>query len=60
MCGAQLYGNGELCAHHHGVVDDWAEANRIMCNFFHRGILLNRLRDENRVGPMFTDGGEAY
>jgi len=36
-CGLQLTGNGELCPHHHCVYgDDWAEANRLMCDFFHR------------------------
>jgi hypothetical protein len=43
-CGLQLYGNAELCPHHHCIFgEDWAVANRIMCDFFHRGKLLARL-----------------
>ena len=36
-CGLQLP-EGELCPHHHCVYgDDWAVANRILCDFFRRG-----------------------
>lgn len=36
-CGSQLSGDAALCPHHHAVYgDNWAEANRIMYDFFHR------------------------
>lgn len=43
-CGLQLTGDLGLCPHHHCVYgDDWALANRIWCDFFHRGIAHPRL-----------------
>lgn len=43
-CGFQLSGDAELCPHHHcAYEDDWASANRIMCDFFHRGRTMPRL-----------------
>ena len=42
-CGETLIGGSRLCPYHltsHG--DDWAMANRIMCDFVHRGIVLSR------------------
>ena len=48
-CGLQLLGNGELCPYHHTAYgDDWHVANRIMCAFFHRGIVPPRLACEER------------
>lgn len=48
-CGLQLSGNAELCPHHHCVYgDNWAEINRIMCDFFHREIAPPRLSKEER------------
>lgn len=36
-CGLQLSGVDALCPHHYCVYGkDWAVANRIMCDFFHR------------------------
>lgn len=36
-CGLQLSGEAALCPHHHCVYgDDWAVANRMMCDFLHR------------------------
>lgn len=36
-CGLPLSGDVDLCPHHHaGQPDDWAQANRIMCDFLHR------------------------
>lgn len=43
-CGLQLAGDAGLCPHHHCVYGgDWATANRIQCDFFHRGIVPKRL-----------------
>jgi hypothetical protein len=57
QCGLQNDGVVELCGHHavtHG--DSWAVGNRIMCAFFHRGIVPPRLdlpeRDDNFWGPI--------
>jgi hypothetical protein len=48
-CGLQLTGDGALCPHHHCVYgDDWAAANRIMCDFFHRGKVPPRLNRSDR------------
>lgn len=47
-CGLSLSGDAALCPHHHCAYgDDWPEANRRMCNFFHRGdIALGAWRRE--------------
>ena len=38
-CGDETDGRA-LCPHHSlGYEDDWARANRIMCNFIHRGVV---------------------
>ena len=41
FCGFHIRGNSELCPYHHDdnfLALDWATGNRLMCNFFHRGI----------------------
>lgn len=39
-CGLPTSGARELCAHHDaGYGEDWADGNRIMCDFLHRGIV---------------------
>jgi hypothetical protein len=39
----------ELCPHHHCVYGpDWATANRIQCDFFHRGVVPPRLSTDER------------
>jgi hypothetical protein len=44
MCGQQVVGNAGLCAHHVAAsTDGWAVENRIMCDYFHRGIAPPRL-----------------
>ena len=36
-CRSSLSGSADLCPHHHtGQPDDWAQANRLMCDFLHR------------------------
>jgi hypothetical protein len=56
-CGVPLTGTG-LCAYHHHHPDDsqWATANRIMCDFIHRGIEPSRLSEPDRWG----DAREEY
>lgn len=47
-CGLQLSAGEALCPSHHSLYgDDWASANRIMCNFFHRGIVPPRLQESD-------------
>jgi len=47
-CGLQLAGDATLCPHHHIANDDWAAANRIMCNGIHRGQWAPRLSPTER------------
>lgn len=36
-CGLALAGDADFCPHHQtGYAEDWAAANRIMCDFVHR------------------------
>jgi len=36
-CGLALAGDADFCPHHQtGYAEDWAVANRIMCDFVHR------------------------
>ena len=47
-CGLQLREAG-LCPHHAFVNgDDWAEGNRIVCDFVHRGVVPGRLAEGER------------
>jgi len=39
-CGFALSGTAALCRHHAVVYDqDWAVANRIICDLIHRGVV---------------------
>jgi hypothetical protein len=59
-CGLQLSGDAALCPHHHCVYgDDWAVANRIMCDFFHRKKLPPRLAQPERDDDFWAHAGEA-
>jgi hypothetical protein len=56
-CGLQLTGDSALCPHHHCVYgDDWAAANRIMCDFFHRGKVPPRLARAEREDELWHAG----
>jgi len=51
LCGQQLVGGVGLCAAHHSMPEvGWAAANRIMCDFFHRGIAAPRLSPSEAAG----------
>ena len=40
-CGDALFGTSGVCSFHTLLhEDDWARANRIMCDFIHRGIVV--------------------
>ena len=59
-CGLQLSGDAGLCPHHHCVYgDDWAVANRIMCDFFHRRKVPRRLAQTDRDDDFWAHTGEA-
>jgi len=59
-CGLQLSGDAGLCPHHHCVYgDDWAVANRIMCDFFHRRKVPPRLTQPERDDDFWAHTGEA-
>jgi len=50
VCGQRVVGNAGLCAHHAAVsTDSWAVGNRILCDFFHRGIAPPRLTAADRI-----------
>jgi hypothetical protein len=59
-CGLQLSGDAALCPHHHCVYgDDWAVANRIMCDFFHRKKVPPRLAQSDRDDDFWAHTAEA-
>ena len=48
FCGLDTPHGVGLCPHHHGTSHDWAVANRIMCDFFHRQRVPSRLKEADR------------
>ena len=42
-CGIEIPPALTICVHHHHTDPEWARANRIMCDFLHRGIVPRRL-----------------
>jgi hypothetical protein len=65
-CGLDIPDGVDLCPHHQGVYGghEWAVANRIMCDFFHRGRAPRRLteaeRDDDVNTATHTSDGEGY
>lgn len=49
VCGMQLEGVANLCAHHELPVSGWAAQNRIMCDLLHRGVVPPRLPTAERL-----------
>lgn len=47
-CGLQITATLPLCTHHHSANDDWAAANRLVCDGLHRGQWAPRLPREQR------------
>ena len=40
QCGFSTLGTAAICSHHVSDLGaDWATANRLMCNFLHRGVV---------------------
>jgi hypothetical protein len=49
LCGFEMIGAEGLCPHHLASVEEsWAVANRIMCDFVHRGKTPPRLPEPER------------
>jgi hypothetical protein len=65
-CGLNTPDDVGLCPHHHGAYGghDWAVANRIMCDFFHRQRVPRRLaeaeRDDDFTAIAPTVDAEGY
>lgn len=57
-CGAAIVGEVPICAHHHLMMagDDWAIANRVLCDLIHRRIEPARLPAEERDKEMSSEG----
>ena len=52
-CGQPLLGSVDLCPQHAGgPPGGWATGNRIMCDFFHRGIAPHRLSTDERADDL--------
>lgn len=58
-CGLETSDNAALCRHHFSQRDNWAESNRIMCDFFHRRKVLPRLTREVRGGEFWAHADAA-
>jgi hypothetical protein len=59
-CGAQIPGDGALCPHHDCVYgDQWATANRIMCDFLHRKREPERLEPAERDDTFWAYSDEV-
>ena len=56
-CGLNNPNDVGLCPHHHAIQgsDDWAVANRIMCDFLHRQRVPRRLTEAER-DESFAEG----
>jgi len=61
LCAQPTLGPGECCAYHiAGETDDWAAANRVMCDFVHRGIVGATAHDAaDRSIELFDDSLEV-
>jgi len=59
-CGITNAYDGNLCSHHQHVYgDDWAVANRIICDLLHRGIEPRRLAATERDDDLWAHTGEV-
>lgn len=61
VCGLNLMGDVALCVHHTCVYGrDWAEANRAMCDFLHRGIMRPGAPPDRKPVPIRRDCYGSY
>ena len=59
-CGLDTGSNGvEACVHHFQIGFD-AKANRIWCDYFHRGVEIKRLFPEPLTDPAWDDYERYY
>lgn len=60
ICGSTLVERYYVCPHHIEVYgDNWAMGNKVMCDFFHRGVVPKRLPMTTReLGDYFAWGYE--
>lgn len=58
ICSRHIYGAGDACIGD-GYTEGWARANRIMCDFFHRGKTLPRVVEPAGVHSIFISFGGA-
>ncbi|HEU5320975.1 MAG TPA: hypothetical protein VFX28_09240 [Methylomirabilota bacterium] len=55
-CGGVTFGDTGICTHHHRVYEhDWAIANRIMCDFIHRGVAPPLLPPDEQSAEFWDD-----
>ena len=55
QCGAGLVGDEALCSYHASAYgSDWAVANRIQCDFFHRGVEMPRIPEQERADDFWV------
>jgi hypothetical protein len=65
-CGLNISDDVGLCPHHHVAYggEDWAVANRIMCDFLHRQRVPPRLTEAERYDDVtavtHTGGRDGY
>lgn len=59
-CGSSLSGDVDLCSHHHtGQADDWARANRLMCDFLHRKWIPSAMETPDEVNGTLAEIWES-
>jgi len=58
-CGLEMIDSSELCRHHVPRMDNWAETNRIMCDFLHRRKVPSRLALEVRGDEFWAHADAA-
>jgi hypothetical protein len=57
-CGTPLWSPGGLCPHHACQYGgEWARANRVWCDLFHRGIPIPRLPERERADEFWETAG---
>jgi hypothetical protein len=61
QCGSETGTDRALCSFHHdsSVWDDWAKANRIICDWIHRGVVPTRLEAADRDDSFWGHVGDT-
>jgi hypothetical protein len=58
-CGLEIIDGSELCRHHVPLADEWAQSNRIMCDFFHRKRIPARAVPDPAADERWLDADAA-